>query len=261
MTLVLYLKRMCTIHVDARETRLYEALVSNVGQSSPFTVISAQLDIGDVTMSCPGVLLIFERKTGADLTASVKDGRYREQKRRMASATSPKHVTYFIENVASCGLSESVLNGVIVNTMYRDGMHVMFTKNTQETATWLLTIASKLAVDPSKYQTATDGGTGVGAGASGGGVINNEPYINSVKIKSRKIENIDIKTCYLLQLGQIPGVSQRIAESIFQAYPTMYVLLRELHDSPEPVKLLTKLPLIGEKKAKTIHDFLLNKAT
>jgi endonuclease III len=51
-------------------------------------------------------------------------------------------------------------------------------------------------------------------------------------------------------------VSTRIATAIADTYGNMYALMKGLHESPDPVKQLSKLPLIGEKKAKVIISYL-----
>jgi len=82
-------------------------------------------------------------------------------------------------------------------------------------------------------------------------------YIDNCKIKTKKIENIDKETCYLLQLSQIPGISKQIAKNIKDIYPSMNILLKTLENSSEPVKLLMKIPNIGQQKANKIIEFLL----
>jgi hypothetical protein len=124
---------------------------------------------------------------------------------------------------------------------------MIFTSNVQETAVWILTVATKVLADPTKFAHQESGGDG-GAGGS--------TYIDYVKVKSRRSDNIDVRTCYLLQLGQIPGVSTRIATAIADVYGNMYALTKALHESPDPVKQLSKIPLIGEKKAKVIMSYL-----
>jgi ERCC4-type nuclease len=234
------------ITVDMRENRLIDELrriVALSGQESHISLAVSPLDVADIAITAGSVNLLFERKTGADLAASLKDGRYREQKKRMGDATSPCHVTYIIENKASCTLSKTVFDGILINTMYRDKMHMIFTSNVQETAVWILTVATKVLADPTKFAHQESGGDG---GA----------YIDYVKVKSRRSDNIDVRTCYLLQLGQIPGVSTRIATAIADVYGNMYALMKALHESPDPVKQLSKIPLIGDKKAKIIMSYL-----
>lgn len=229
------------ITVDMRENRLIDELRRIVALSPDITLAVSPLDVADIAITAGNVNLLFERKTGADLAASLKDGRYREQKKRMSDATSPWHVTYIIENKASCTLSKNVFEGILINTMYRDKMHMIFTSNVQETAAWILTVAMKVLADPSKF-------TKEGASAPA--------YIDCMKVKSRRADNIDVRTCYLLQLGQIPGVSTRIASAIADTYGNMFALMKALHESPDPVKQLSKIPLIGEKKAKVIISYL-----
>lgn len=235
---------MATLTVDGRETRLIASLQT---AQEPVNVVTAQLEVGDITLThqdLPGFTLYFERKTGADLAASVNDGRYREQKKRVLSlvGNAPYRMTYIIENKRTCTLSKAVFDGVVLNTMYRDGMHVVFTEDTNDTANWLITLANKVAKDPHKFCPATD------TAAS--------DYMECIKVKSKKSDNIDVKTCYLLQLGQIPGVSVKLAKTISEIYPTMYVFLKTLHENENSLKLLCELPLIGTKKAKVILNFL-----
>lgn len=245
-----------TLNVDVRETHLIEELNTLIETKTDRTADKAvnlqvsQMDIGDIMIEYvkpaeeglppKTFCLYFERKTGADLAASVKDGRYREQKKRLLDASSfPHHVTYIIEKRTTCTLSKSVFDGVVINTMFRDGAHVMFTDNVKETASWIYTIAEKIASDPSKFLNE-----------------NNDAYVSCLKVKSRRIDNIDVNTCYLLQLGQIPGVSTKIAAEIVAIYPTMYALLKEINEHPDPVKQISKIPLIGEKKAKMICSYM-----
>lgn len=240
---------MATLTVDGRETRLLSVLEPLVASSeSKVSVDTAQLDVGDITLTHAdlGFTLIFERKTGADLAASISDGRYREQKTRIVSIIDKSyHMTYIIENKKTCTLPKAVFDGVILNTMYRDGMHVVFTDDTSHTAQWLVTLAAKIAKDPHKF---------AGSGAGTGSAV--EDYAACVKVKSKKSDNIDVKTCYLLQLGQIPGVSIKLAKTIHETYPTMYQFLKALNDHDNPVKLLCELPLIGNKKAKVVLNYL-----
>lgn len=144
---------ICTVTVDNRETRLFDILRSIFSdESSSIHLVSSPLEVGDITISAEGLSLIFERKTGADLAASVTDGRYREQKARLLSAVPSKHITYIIENKRSCSLSENVFNGVCVNTMYRDGIHMVYTNSIEQTAEWIAIVARKVAADPALQQ-------------------------------------------------------------------------------------------------------------
>jgi ERCC4-type nuclease len=241
---------MCEIIVDNRESKLIEEFTKR-----DIKIRVEVLDIGDVLIvseaaagaaeaseASDQVRLVFERKTGADLSASLKDGRYKEQKQRLLANYIPSHITYIIENKSTCTLSKSTYDGVICNTLYRDGIHIMFTDGIQDTTDFLCVVASKVAADPLKYLKVEG---------------KSDDYIHCVKIKSKRSDNIDQKTCYLMQLGQIPGVSSRIAGEIATLYPSMSSLIQALQSTSDPTALLSKIPMIGDKKAKIIFKYLI----
>ena len=129
------------------------------------------------------------------------------------------------------------------NSIYRDNINIIFTKNVNDTTTFILLLATKIIKKPENFikekeQLSTD-------------------YIDNWKIKTKKCDNIDKDTCYLLQLSQIPGISKQIAKNIKDVYPTMILLLKALETSTEPSKLLMKIDNIGQQKANKIIEYLL----
>ena len=77
--------------IDVRETALAALL--------PDAVLKP-LVLGDITIENEDgkELVIIERKTVADLAASIKDGRYREQSARLTSYSLDNHrIVYLIE--------------------------------------------------------------------------------------------------------------------------------------------------------------------
>lgn len=204
--------------------------------------VCEQLDIGDIHIVSPdgATRLIMERKTLADLAASVKDGRYKEQKTRMLAAVPAHHITYIIEGgnmnpSDGHGLSRSSFMGAFIHSMYRDGVHVVWTANVHQTAQWIADVAEKLA------------GMKITATAAA------EPsYVQCLRAKTRRQDNLDPRTVYLLQLAQIPSVNVKIAEAIAAHYPTLCDLVQAVATAADPIALLTSIPLIGAKKAATI---------
>jgi ERCC4-type nuclease len=240
---------MAEIHIDYREDALFKCLSNLLANDERVTLVQANLELGDVQIKHPAHLmtLIFERKTLADLAASIKDGRYKEQKYRILASSPPHHVTYMIEGSKNgafpddmYGLTTSVYQGVYMHTMYRDGVHVMFVENTMETAQWVCDVALKFTSNPSKFTS-----------------DETSSYVSSRKAKSRKIDNVTPQTCYIMQLCQIPGVSVKIAEALCAQFPSYRRLLQALADSATPLDVLCKIPLIGRKKAQTILEFVL----
>ena len=121
-------------------------------------------------------------------------------------------------------------------------MFFFFTKNINDTITLLLLISTKIIDKPhnflNNYERSND-------------------YIDNCKIKTKKCDNIDKETCYLLQLSQIPGISKQIAKNIKDIYPSLNILLKTLNDAENPVELLVKIPNIGQQKATKIIEYLL----
>ena len=69
------------IKFDNREKDLIKLL-----ETKGYDVVLENLDLGDiqfVDLISKEIIIIIERKTYADLSASIKDGRYKEQKERM----------------------------------------------------------------------------------------------------------------------------------------------------------------------------------
>lgn len=230
--------------IDTRERSLISCF------DTSFDFLIENLDIGDATITDEdhGISLVFERKSLADLGASIKDGRYKEQKHRLLSQFPAHRVTYIVEEghilpKDAHGLKKSVYFGMYVHSMYRDGVHVVFTKNVGETADFIVNVATKCKENPEKFKS-SDG---------------TDDYILSRKAKCRKIENIDPSTCYQLQLCQIPGVSHKLAEGVMGQFPTLLQFMQHLATfttKSEAVKSIAKLPLIGAKKASVIIEYL-----
>lgn len=241
------------IVVDYRETKLLEALSS----LSDCVIRTSNLEVGDVIIKSNiadhPFTLIFERKTGPDLAASIKDGRYSEQKARILSVQGvmPHQCTYILEGGLSyASVSKSSIDGAIIHTMFRDQMHVMTTRDVHETATFIQSVALKAAANP-KYFVATSS-------------YSPEEYVCTLKAKTKKIDNIDKATCYIMQLCQIPGISHKIAKELATVYPSMTALLTAIGfgtdvatNKEKGVELLCKINMIAKKKATVIIDYLL----
>ena len=223
-----------TLYIDSPEAKLIHYLTTiNV------EFIQKQLDIGDILIESiePQFNIIIERKTYADLVSSIKDGRYKEQKVRLLSA-NPGHNSVYIFEGNRNEIDESILNGVVYHTMFRDKMHVVFSQNVQETAKILCDIFAKCQKNPQKF------------------VATETDYVSHVKTKKCKAENIDKATCYILQLCQIPMISHIIAKEIAARYPSWKVLIAALNETEDKMKLLTTIPMIGSKKAQMIIEYL-----
>ena len=239
---------MLKIIIDSRETNLYNNIIERDLDKyvDKITIVKQQLEIGDIHIQMDDLIYVYERKTVNDLLSSVKDSRYKEQKSRLLS--NYKNVNYIIEGtdiIASNNLhNQNLLTSIYFNSTYRDNIKVFFTKNINDTITFLLMLSTKIIDKPHNFiQNETQ---------------KTEPdYIDICKIKSKKSDNIDKETCYLLQLSQIPNISKQIAKNIKDIYPTMKILLNTLETSENPNELLMQIPNIGKQKANKIIEYLL----
>jgi crossover junction endonuclease MUS81 len=240
---------MLRIIIDSRETNLYNNIIERDldKYTDKITIIKQQLEIGDIHIEFNDLIYVYERKTMNDLLSSVKDSRYKEQKSRLLS--NYKNVNYIIEGTdiiaSNNSHNQNLLTSIYFNSSYRDNIKVFFTKNVNDTITFLLLLSTKIIDKPHNFiQNET--------------LTKTEPeYIDICKIKSKKSENIDKETCYLLQLSQIPNISKQIAKNIKDIYPSMKILLNTLATSENPSELLMQIPNIGKQKANKIIEYLL----
>ncbi len=234
-----------TITIDNREHECIKYC-----EEYKINIKTASLEVGDILLQTETDTLVFERKTLADLAASIKDGRFREQKQRLK--THPSHrITYIIEGVSfeklasqpnTYGIASTALLSAMISLSYRDGYHVIHTKSLLDTVRFICEVHTRMIEHPEKIKFAQTEAT-------------EETYMSSLKVKSKKIENITPQVCYSLQLAQIPGISTKIAQDISVSYPTLKLLLEGLTE--KGVKALKDVPGIGSKKAQTILDYLL----
>jgi len=236
---------MIEIIIDNRERNLYKNICERDLDiyKDDINIQNKQLDIGDIQIIIDGYLYIFERKTTNDLLASINDGRYREQKARL-KASNARSITYIIEgdNIISSKIknqNQKKLTSAYYNTIYRDKINVLFMKDVEETATFLLLLAVKMIEKPENFT----------------GIIEEKEYIDVCKIKTEKKMNIDKDNCYLLQLSQIPSISKEIAKKIKEEFPNLMELMMNLKENGEGI--LTKIDGIGKTKARIIYEYLI----
>jgi ERCC4-type nuclease len=185
--------------------------------------------------------VIIERKTLSDLSSSIIDGRFREQKGRLLeSVNDPCKILYIIENNKNkVTVSENVLQSAIINLIFKHGYKMLQTKDNNDTFNNVLLLYKKVR----------------------NGEINNT---NNSNIVTRMISKSDkLKAnIFVNQLCIIPGVSQIIAESIKNKYINMNNLISEwnkLDQIKEKEMMLMNIHVtdkrkIGKALSKKIFD-------
>ena len=106
------------IIIDTREQDIIKLL-----ENKNIDFKKEQLLVGDIMYKKNDeILYIIERKTIDDLGASIKDGRYKEQKARLLSHYDATKVFYLLEGYIdrSKNLDKKSVLGSMINILFRD---------------------------------------------------------------------------------------------------------------------------------------------
>jgi ERCC4-type nuclease len=256
-----------TLHSTNTATNIVEILIDNrehamieMLNEEKCPIIVSQLDIGDIQYRYAGELkLIIERKSINDLVASVKDGRYKEQKFRLVHASNSARIMYIIEGKINKDKNSKLVWGAILNTMIRDNIKVIRTFSIEET----VFLVSKL-----KEKVTTLMLNNSSNANNANNEINNTNSISvegnyTETIKSKKGKNITPTFCFIAQLCQIPSISDKIATPIVNKYTTMQNLISAYQPltEKERKKLLATIEInekrkVGKLTSEKIYNYL-----
>jgi ERCC4-type nuclease len=211
------------IFLDCRETGLIELMP----QSKSLNLIHGDIIIGE-REDIP--TFVIERKTLQDLSASITDSRFREQKSRLVQVYSPSQVVYIIEGnrIGRHSVPESTLRSAIVNLVFKHNFKVIHSKSLQDTVEIIKNINEKFEKNELSLDNA---GTGADYG---------KDTIGFTLIKKSKVSIDNALAC---QLNSIPGVSTTVATAL----QTKFVTMKALVDGFETPTFLADI-LITEKR-------------
>lgn len=225
---------MVKLIIDKREAKLYQCILDFIESAGivGVQVEDAVLELGDIHIVdsvSNSILLIVERKTFADLLASIKDGRYAEQSYRLiGSGIIPQgcrnRVIYLIEGIFSQLTREQDRRTVVsclTSLNQIKGFSIMKTATPQESAWHLVYMAQKIERDLKEGKT----------------LYNPMPNADSVQpthtpthtvevsakdycevVKKTKKENITKENIGEIFLCQIPGISAQSATAILRPF-------------------------------------------
>jgi len=223
------------IKFDNREKELIKLLEEN-----GYSLELENLDIGDiqfVDVQTKEIIIIIERKTLSDLSSSIKDGRYKEQKDRLIHSIQ-KNVRKIVliegTDISNFALPEKTLNSVIVNTMIRDNIHIHLTKNIEDTLQFIENIILQI----SKYYDSLKDE-----------IINNVMKTSSNEFSIQKIKknNLTPEICFRNMLAQINGISTGMASVFMDKYKNMDNFINKLKEEGENSKN-KMIKILGEEK-------------
>ena len=257
--------------IDNREGKLIDLIKSKSKPTDTFKIPYElkSLQIGDIVISSlthPDKTLIIERKCMTDMIASIKDGRYKEQKVRLlaeAANNSNTKICYLIEgNMQDLRFpnEKTVFYGSIVSSIFRDEIPLIRTGNLNETLDIIIRIHDRMSKDITDFFKPIINITSIIQ--TNNSIINtlstnldniiNPDIIQQSNILENVIDNIitntstnnttntylnSIKKCKKdnltpqiwnqLSLTNIPGVSTNIAQKITEVYPSIRKLFIE----------------------------------
>jgi len=168
-------------------------------------ILFEQLTFGDFQLCKDGeICFLFERKTPEDLLASIKDGRYKNQKASCLTHFKACQYYYILEGSITYSSQpkhqhDKIIQSAIINTQLRDKIGFFFTRNPKETFEFILSVYQRFKEKPTEYIQAS------------------EQTISDVVVHiKRKNTNV-----WYLQLCQLSSVSEKTADAIYSQYSTM----------------------------------------
>jgi len=272
--------------IDNREGKLIELIKNTPTFKIPYELKSLQ--IGDIIIHnelSSGKSIIIERKCVADMLASIKDGRYKEQKIRLLAEQQKNYDDTLICYLIEGGLQDvrypaekTVFHGSIVSSIFRDKIPIIRTYNLNETLDMIIRIHDRMAKDITDFfkpipnpipihmpnstenpiiesselelqpENQTNTQSIMPTNIQIGG---DNTYLNSIK-KCKK-ENLTPQLWNQISLTNIPGVSTSIASKITEVFPTIKQLFQAYNNSEtdeQRVLLISEICLIDNGKTK-----------
>jgi len=224
------------IVIDFREKDIIKYCNEMNEVKNEIEIKTDNLLLGDIQID----KLLIERKTINDLAASIVDGRYKEQSFRLSKALDEGFkVFYFIEGNMDL-YTGSISKNTLISTVYsltNKGFKILLTKNSKETACFVLQFAEKM-----KKNTTKD--TKKNTENDAKDISLNEIYVKQEVtyentqgvIQTKKNKNITKDNISVFMLCQIPGISTTTAGILLQKYEHISKLIIAMKENPNEIE-------------------------
>ena len=265
------------IKIDYREIKLIQYLTGIIKEDDKIKMVSENLPIGDIIL-CDDLgqeKAIVERKSLADLAASIRDGRYKEQGFRLNQCDLHNHQIYYLVEgdlrhyKPFKGLPDKkALLSAMTSISYFKGFSLYRTMNLEESAEWLLQFAVKLekeGLNAKPFYSSAAGPSAAGPSAcetEQGTSVAEPNYADVVPHKRIKKDNITPENIGEIMLVQIPSVSSTAAIAIMQKFSTFAALMSALETDPHCLNAIMTTNKNGQNRKLTkpcihaIFDYL-----
>lgn len=244
------------IIVDEREAALYALLTQQPRDNKKPQIEKRVLPLGDILFTSDDESIthqVIERKSVADLLASVKDGRYAEQSYRLGNCFPNRHnILYLIEGPVR-DHDKKLVFACMASLNYFKGFSITRTVSLAETAQYIEITADKIARELEKGTSmATSSVSCTGVISTTSATVStdtttvtpsdNTPNIEVQQatstfdycsvVKVAKKANITRDNIGQLMLMQIPGISSTISGEIMRPFPTFAAFIDHLRTEP-----------------------------
>jgi ERCC4-type nuclease len=228
------------LYIDNREPKAIIDSLEFINNSSKnkITIEIKSLDLGDFVLYDEineQAIIIIERKSLADLEASIKDGRYNEQSYRLSQNTLANHNIYYLIEGSIINYKNKSFKNTLYSSLfslsYFKGFSVFNSLNAVESAEIVYSFVNKFLREKDK----------VGYYSNNNSITNNEDLEKNedlklenkednylANIKNSKKSNITRENIDILMLMQVPGVSITSATTIINTHKTINNLVNNL---------------------------------
>ncbi|XP_046832753.1 crossover junction endonuclease MUS81 isoform X1 [Vespa crabro] len=205
---------------------------------------------------------IVERKRLDDLSASIKDGRFHEQKFRLKQS-GIQNLLYIVEDhdkIIRTGIPLSTLLQASVNSLVQDNFIVKYTDSHQDSMSYLATLTSilcKLYAKKYLIECKKENLLPIDISSNSILVMKFEEFNKAAS----KLKNFNVRQMFIRQLLQLKGMSVDKALAIVECYPTPLILINALHKSNCGQTLIANIQYgqqkrqIGPAISKTVYLF------
>jgi ERCC4-type nuclease len=243
------------IIVDERERDLF-AVLTGLPETPHIQITKQVLPLGDISVESDDgqKLLLIERKTCADLLASIKDGRYDEQSYRLIHSEEypvRHNIIYLVEGIFSKYVAKDrkLMYSTMTSLNYFKGFSVWRSSSVEETADILITMTDKIHRDMKKGKTpAATTTSSVATTAAPAETTDVVAADYCSVVKKVKKDNITSENIGEIVLCQIPSVSSTTAIAIMKQFGTFPALMTAIQQNPAAMDGITYEASNGKKR-------------
>uniref|UniRef100_A0A6C0B537 ERCC4 domain-containing protein n=1 Tax=viral metagenome TaxID=1070528 RepID=A0A6C0B537_9ZZZZ len=266
------------IIVDEREASLYALLTQQPHNDKKPKIEKRVLPLGDILFTSDDESIthqVIERKSVADLLASVKDGRYAEQSYRLGNCFPNRHnILYLIEGSVR-DHDKKLVFACMASLNYFKGFSITRTVSLAETAQYIEITADKIARELEKGTSVSAAPLPASATVSADTTVTPSDNVPNVEVqqatstfdycsvvKVAKKANITRDNIGQLMLMQIPGISSTISGEIMRPFATFAAFIDHLRAEPAYLDTIVlessgKKRKLGSNIIAAIRDYLL----